>query len=39
MKSDRILLLYRTGNYKWKKIKKLTNEDMNKEKTRYLLIP
>ena len=39
MKSDRILILYRTGNYKWKKIKKLTNEDMNKEKTRYLLIP
>ena len=39
MKSDRILLLYRTGNYKWKKIKKLTNEDMNKEKIRYLLIP
>ena len=39
MKSDRILILYRTGNYKWKKIKKLTNEDMNKEKIRYLLIP
>ena len=39
MKSDRILILYRSGNYKWKKIKKLTNEDMNKEKTRYLLIP
>lgn len=39
MKSDRILILYRTGNYKWKKVKKLTNEDMNKEKIRYLLIP
>ena len=39
MKSEKILLLYKDGNYRWKKIKKLTKEDMNKKEVRYLLIP
>ena len=39
MKSEKILILYRDGNYKWKKLKKLTKDDMNKKEIKYLLIP
>ena len=39
MKSEKILILYRNGNYKWKKLKKLTKDDMNKKEIKYLLIP
>ena len=33
MKSEKILILYRDGNYKWKKLKKLTKDDMNNYST------
>ena len=39
MKSEKIFILYRDKSYKWKKIMKLTKEDMNPKEVRYLLIP
>ena len=39
MKNDKIIILYRDKSYKWKKIKKLTKDDMNPKEVRYLLIP
>ena len=39
MKSEKIFILYRDKSYKWKKIKKLTKDDMNPKEVRYLLIP
>lgn len=39
MKNEKILILYRDGNYKWKKLKKLTKDDMDKKNVNYLLIP
>ena len=38
MKSEKILILYRDGNYKWKKLKKLTKDDMNKKEIKYTKI-
>ena len=39
MNSEKILILYKDGNYKWKKLKKLSKNDMNKKEIKYLLIP